>query len=48
MTGSSMAYQLSRKGAAGEGRSILVLEAKDVASGASQSSMFSVRGSQRG
>ncbi|KAL7411653.1 FAD dependent oxidoreductase [Mrakia frigida] len=34
MTGASLAYQLTRPGAAGEGKTILLLEAKDVASGA--------------
>lgn len=34
-TGASLAYQLTRPGAAGEGKTILLLEAKDVASGAS-------------
>ncbi|EIM92347.1 FAD dependent oxidoreductase [Stereum hirsutum FP-91666 SS1] len=34
MTGASLAYQLTRPGAAGEGKSVVLLEAKDIASGA--------------
>lgn len=32
ITGASLAYQLTRPGAAGEGKTVVVLEAKDVAS----------------
>ncbi|WVQ83329.1 hypothetical protein IAT38_005468 [Cryptococcus sp. DSM 104549] len=35
ITGASLAYQLTRPGAAGEGKTIVMLEAKDLASGAS-------------
>lgn len=35
ITGSSLAYQLTRPGGAGEGKRVVVLEARDVASGAS-------------
>lgn len=37
ITGASLAYQLTRPGGAGEGKRVVVLEARDVASGASES-----------
>lgn len=37
MTGASLAYQMSRPGSAGAGKKIVMLEAKDIASGASES-----------
>lgn len=37
ITGSSLAYQLTRYGGAGVGKRVVVLEARDVASGASES-----------
>lgn len=36
LPGASLAYQLTRPGAAGEGKSVVLLEAKDIASGASR------------
>lgn len=36
-TGTSMAYQLSRPGGAAAGKSVVILDAKDVASGACES-----------
>lgn len=35
IAGSSLAYQLTRPGAAGEGKKVVLVEAKDIASGAS-------------
>ena len=35
-SGASLAYQLTRPGGAGEGKTVIVLEAKDLASGASK------------
>ncbi|CED85316.1 FAD dependent oxidoreductase [Phaffia rhodozyma] len=34
ITGASLAYQLTRRGGAGEGKSVVLVEAKDIASGA--------------
>lgn len=38
MMGCALAYNLTRPGAAGEGKKIVLLEAKDIASGASEPS----------